>query len=597
MSRELKKKWIQGFKKSPLVRKEVPAFDKRIAAQVFYGKREPDFNEDYPHGYERFYLASTVQTPDERLETTLRYLTFIGIRMRPNKIKEHLGRYPTDLHLILQKTYYILKTLAHTNDLDVDNPFKGIYGEVDVLARIETGRAQLTIFDVPLPDFYKQAELPDGYGNDPTVARFFQLIETTSSSYLISGKAGTGKSTFVRYFTKHTKKTVLLMAFTGIAAINVGGETIHSFFRLPLQPLMPDDENIPLFHENDSRRKIIEGTDTIVIDEVSMLRADILQAIDYSLRINGGIGNQPFGGKQILFVGDPFQLPPVSDDSAEVERYLFQHVYSSPYFFDCQAYQQLNLKLLEFVHSHRQGEDAAFVELLDRVRLCKVDDTTLTRLNERVNPNYLLQQNDFGIMLTTKNSLANSENERRMAGLHHRSYQFPAVIQGDFTRRGAAFQGLLVLKKDAQVMFTRNDTSGLRRWVNGTIGKVDFIADDIIEIRLANGDVYRVERETWEHRGYKFDKKERKVISEVKGTFMQYPIKPAWAITIHKSQGLSFDHVVIDFGGGTFVNGQAYTALSRCRKLGGLVLRRPMRQEDVIEDQRLIEFYKGLQRE
>jgi ATP-dependent DNA helicase PIF1 len=596
-SHKLKKKWIEGFRKSPLVRAEAASFDRRIATQLFYGKTDPAYEEGFPHAFERFYLSAVRLSTEERLETTLHFLAFVGIRMRPQKIKEHLAKYPSDLDGIVKNAYNILKTLAHTNALDAGNPFKDMYGYIDALARIETGQAQLTIFDVPLPDFYRRAHVPPQYGEDPIVNKFFTLVESSSDSFFVSGKAGTGKSTFIRYFTQQTKKSVLLMAFTGIAAINVGGDTIHSFFRFPLKPLVPNDDDIPVFHENDSRRKVIEGTDTIVIDEVSMLRADILQAIDFSLRNNGGHPGKAFGGKQILFVGDPFQLPPVTDDSTEVERYLFQHVYNSPYFFDSNAYKHLHPKLLEFTHSHRQGEDAEFVELLDRVRQCKVDPATLAKLNERVDPTYQLRQQDFGIMLTTNNALAHSENARRMAEIPTRTFEYPAVIQGDFTRRGAALQGILVLKKDAQVMFTRNDSSGLRRWVNGTIGKIDFIADDLIEVRLADGNVYKLERETWEHRGYKFDKEKGKVMSEVKGNFTQYPIRLAWAITIHKSQGLTFDRVVIEFGSGAFVNGQAYTALSRCRKLSGIILRRPIKESDIIEDKRLIEFYEGMRKE
>jgi ATP-dependent DNA helicase PIF1 len=593
-SRDVLKKWIDNFKKSPLVRVGSSTFDRSIASQLFYGKTDSSYDDKDPHGYERFFLSANSLTSDERRETLMRFLHFVGIRLTEQTVKRHLEKFPEHLQVMTQKSYYILKSFAHASNLAIDNPYKDNYGNIDFLVRIETGRAQLSIFDASLPEVYSRTKVPAGYGDDPTVAKFFEAIESSSSSFFISGKAGTGKSTFIHYFTQNTKKNVLLMAFTGIAAVNVGGVTVHSFFRFPLRPMMPVDDGITEFHENSSQRKLIEGIDTILIDEVSMLRADLLQAIDQSLRINGGHPGKPFGGKQIIFVGDLFQLPPVVDNDDEVEKYVFKHAYEGEYFFDCKAYRQVNPKLMEFTHSHRQAEDLEFVDLLDRVRRCEVDDKTLDKLNERVNAHYVPNPKEFNITLTTNNAIADAENGRRLAELPTEAYEFPAYIQGDFERNSASSASVLTLKKDAQVIFTRNDTTGLRRWVNGTIGKVDFVAHDVIDIRLPNGEVCKLERELWENRGYKFDKANSKVTSEVKGTFSQYPVKLAWAITIHKSQGLTFDHVVIDMGSGAFANGQLYTALSRCRKLGGIVLRRKIKHSDVVEERRLIEFYEGL---
>jgi ATP-dependent DNA helicase PIF1 len=255
----------------------------------------------------------------------------------------------------------------------------------------------------------------------------------------------------------------------------------------------------------------------------------------------------------------------------------------------------LGLNFLKFKKSQRQKEDLDFVELLDKVRDCKVDDVALDKLNERYFPQYIPQPNDFAITLTTNNYIANDENVKRLREIPLMEYTFKATIAGDFDEQRLPTNSVLYLKKGAQVIFIKNDLSGDRRWVNGTIGKIEFIADDIIEVKLPNGSIHTIEKETWDHRGYKYDRTTRRVTSEAKGTFTQYPIKLAWAITIHKSQGLTFDNVVIDLGAGAFVNGQLYTALSRCRKLSGIILKRKIKKDDIIQDSRLIEFYKMCQ--
>ncbi|HYG04057.1 MAG TPA: AAA family ATPase [Chryseosolibacter sp.] len=424
------------------------------------------------------------------------------------------------------------------------------------------------------------------------IRNLFDKIENSNESFFITGKAGTGKSTFIQYFAQNTSKTVILTAFTGIAAMNVGGVTVHSFFRFPTRPIIPNDPDIPIFSENDTKRKAIENIDTIIIDEISMLRADLLEAIDISLRNNGGKPHLPFGGKQILFVGDIFQLPPVMIEDDEIESILFNEIYNSPYFFESDAYKKLNPKFFEFTKSHRQKEDNEFLQLLDRVRECNVDEETLKCLNERYNPDYIPTSKDFVITLTTNNAIANTENQRRLREINLPSFQFSADSSGSFDEGKTRSNRHLVLKRYAQVIFTRNDPG--RRWVNGTIGRIEYIDEELIEVRLATGEIFSVEKETWEQRGYKYDREKGKVTSEAKGTFTQYPLKLAWAITIHKSQGLTFDNVVIDLGTGTFINGQLYTALSRCRRLSGLVLKKEITKADIIHDHRLMDFYRSI---
>jgi ATP-dependent DNA helicase PIF1 len=590
----IRKKWIEDFKRCNLVDLPSKTYKHQIARQLFYGKTQDDYPANDPHDFKGFYNSIYTVDRADGIDETLRFLNFIGIKLSKDALNEHLRNFPNDYHLFVKKVFFLLRTLAHQNkDFDYGNPFKLNLNDVSYLLDIETGKRQLSIFgSYELPQLYNRGgSIPAGYADDERIAKLFHDIEHSNQSFFLTGKAGTGKSTFIHYFTQETKKNVLRLAFTGIAAMNVGGVTIHSFFRFPLKPLTPGDDDIKIFEENDQKRKIITDTDTFVIDEVSMLRSDLLEAIDHSLRNNGGNPQLPFGGKQMLFVGDIFQLPPVHTQT-DTEHYLFTEHFRSHYFFDSMAYQRLDPAYIELTKSHRQRDDSAFLDLLDQIRTCQIKPHALGSLNERFDPDYIPRTDQFEITLTTINDIAARENSRRLHLLPGHKYVFVAQTKGDISEDRLPDNARLELKQHAQVMFIRNDPE--RRWVNGTLGKVDFITDDLIEVKLADGNVYEVQKETWEHRGYKYDKAKRKVISEVKGTFTQYPLRLAWAITIHKSQGLTFDKVVIDLGSGTFVNGQLYTALSRCRRLDGIVLKKKVRMDDIIVDDRLAAFYNTL---
>ena len=598
--RSLEKKWISNFKRTLFVDKDNMSFRSSLSYQLFYGRKDESYPEDYPHDFCEFYDNVDDFDQDTIIETIVEYLNIIGIKIQSEKINKHMEKYPGDLEKLIRKSYYILKALAHyDDDLDISNPYFDNNGDMYFLLRIESGESisggQLSLFeDLELPKLYsKITSLPTGYEHDTVVKTLYNKIENSNKSYFITGKAGTGKSTFIQYFAQKTQKRIMLTAFTGIAAINVGGQTIHSFFRFPLKPLLPEDHEITLFREFTQKYKIIQNIETIVIDEVSMLRSDLLEAIDFSLRKNGGDPEKPFGGKQILFVGDIFQLPPVTDSNDEVENFLFSEEYRSEYFFDSKAYKKISPIYFEFQLSHRQKDDLPFVKILDKIRVCNVDENTLSSINERYNPNFTPRNEDFIITLTSINALANVENSRKLQELNYSRFTFDADIVGEFKEEKYPTQKTLELKKFAQVILVKNDPAG--RWVNGTIAKIDFLAKDIIEIRLQNGQTHKLQKETWENRKYKYDREKKKIVSETIGSFSQYPIKLAWAITIHKSQGLTFDNVIIDLGSGAFVNGQVYTALSRCRTLNGIVLKRKLRKEDIILDRRIINFHQAEQ--
>ncbi len=419
--------------------------------------------------------------------------------------------------------------------------------------------------------------------------RAFEAIEYTNECLFITGKAGTGKSTLLRHFVKNTKKQVVVLAPTGIAAINVGGATVHSFFYFPFRPLVANDHEIKKFPKYSDKFKIIHKLDTLIIDEVSMLRADLIDAIDFSLRINGGDINKPFGGKQVVFFGDLFQLEPVVQNN-EVERYLFNEYYRSHYFFDAKVFEQVHMHCIELRKVYRQS-DPDFIKLLDSIRLKNADEHDLRQLNVRVQKNFEPAEDELYINLCTRNNTAAGINEYELRKLRGAEYIYKGIIEDEFNLKQLPTEQILVLKEGAQIIFIKNNLEG--KWVNGTIAKIKQLLPDKIEVQLENGTVEEIKMETWENKLYRWDMDNRRVKSETIGTFKQYPIKLAWAITIHKSQGLTFEKMIVELGGGTFAHGQLYVALSRCRSLEGMVLREPIQYRDMIIDDRVIDFARN----
>ncbi|HVB02401.1 MAG TPA: AAA family ATPase [Chitinophagaceae bacterium] len=413
-----------------------------------------------------------------------------------------------------------------------------------------------------------------------------RLATHTNESFFLTGRAGTGKSSFLRTLTEKPLKHIVVVAPTGIAAVNVRGVTIHSFFQFPPRFLFPEDEGIERFHKNSPKRKVIAAMDTLIIDEISMVRADIMDAIDFSLRINGGNPALPFGGKQVICIGDLFQLEPVSfPKSGELD--MLTQLYGSPYFFRAKVFERISLFTVELKKVYRQT-DPDFIHLLDQVRDSTITAEELDNLNSRCRLNTDLGQPDFAITLTTTNAVAEQVNQQQLNKLPGTSVKFRAEFTGDFEKSKYPTEAELILRIGAQVIFIRNDMKN--RWVNGTIAQVCKLEDDLIGVKMKDGTIHEVDKRTWENIRYSFDFSHQKITQEVTGTFTQYPLKLAWAITIHKSQGLTFDRVLLDIGRGAFAGGQTYVALSRVTGPGGLYLKREITVNDIFTDPLIREF-------
>lgn len=588
------KEWGKNLKNSQLVDKHTFRLNIHHLHALLYGNDEEE-DTSTPLSKGLIYLRSKLPDPPQLSRQLEMFLKQVGIILRADDILKAEKLYNEALGLkILDALRRILQIwLENPEDFDIEQPFKDNQREIRFLAKLTqplTGE-QLS-FSFPeddLPNLYKNQDIPEGYGDDPEVRKLFETIENREyGAFFITGKAGTGKTTFIRYLCRESKKPTILLAYTGMASVNIGGQTIHSFFKLEPRPYIPGDENIPIFSKTYFKRKIIEKVHRIIIDEISMVRADILEAIDYSLRHNGGNPFLPFGGKQIIMVGDLFQLPPILSDDP-VERELFREVYPGEWFFHAPAYRALNPDFFEFQTPHRQMTDPLFVKILDEIRTGEFSEETLRTLNQRVTPNYQPGDRDFIIMLTSINASATNYNKYKLSQLVDPLVVKEAIIEGDFPEIKFPTDRLLELKRNAQVIFLKNDPNG--RWVNGTIALIDHISEDYIQVMLADHSIHQVYRHTWENRVYEWDPKKRTIKSKVIGTFTQYPLKLAWAITIHKSQGLTFDRVMIDLGRGAFAAGQVYVALSRCRTLDGIVLGRGIRPEEIIVDTRVKNFY------
>jgi len=422
---------------------------------------------------------------------------------------------------------------------------------------------------------------------------FFDLLEHTNRSVFLTGKAGTGKTTFLNDFVKRTRKKHIVVAPTGIAAINAGGVTIHSMFSLPLRTFLPTTDRIdtslanniadlmPHFKYRKDKLKLLREVEILIIDEVSMLRSDVLDMMDFSLRFIRR-NNQRFGGVQMLFIGDLYQLPPVVRDEHILKMY-----YNSPFFFDSLAIKDIPLITIELTKVYRQT-DQEFLEILNAIRDGDVANIDFNHLNERYDPHFEMGTDSY-VYLCSHNKMADEINQEKLAEIKVDARSYEAKLFGEFKENQFPNEQFLDLKMGAQVMFIRNDISGEKKYFNGKLGEISALDENEIKVILDGSDrEITVKREVWEQKKYFLDT-EKNIKEEVLGSFEQFPIKLAWAVTIHKSQGLTFDKVIID-AGKSFTAGQVYVALSRCRTLEGIVLKSKITPEVIFKDNRILKF-------
>jgi ATP-dependent DNA helicase PIF1 len=426
---------------------------------------------------------------------------------------------------------------------------------------------------------------------NPEFRKALDLLENSTRHAFITGRAGTGKSTLLTYFRERTRKEVAVLAPTGVAALNIHGQTIHSFFGFKPN-VTPDKIRKAPGQDGD----IYKEFDTIIIDEVSMVRADLLDCVEKFLRLNGRHRKKPFGGVQMIFIGDLYQLPPVVTTA---EREIFSHRYQSPYFFSSQIFNEPNfdMEFIELEKVYRQT-DGDFIALLNSIRNRSCTDEDIEKLNVNHNPEFTPPDSGFYITLTSTNDLATSRNLEKLDSLDGDEIRFVAMLSGSFDHSSFPAEELLRIKTGAQVMLVNNDQYG--RWVNGTLGRVIGLVredgeEDRVAVKLQDGPVVEVGSNTWELFEYQYDRTTKKISTRKTGSFTQYPIRLAWAVTIHKSQGKTFEKVVIDIGRGAFAHGQVYVALSRCTSFDGIVLTKKITKPHIRVDWRVGQFLTKLQ--
>lgn len=426
------------------------------------------------------------------------------------------------------------------------------------------------------------------YNSNKAAQDLIRLINYSNEVVFLTGKAGTGKSTLLNKLTKHIQKNYIIIAPTGVAALNVNGQTIHSFFQFEPRPYLPNDNN---FKPLNNKLELLKNIDLIIIDEISMVRCDLMNAIDLSLRKNLK-SNIPFAGKQLLLVGDLFQLAPVVDNKKQEEVDIIKSNYKTPYFFSAKVFEcGLFYHIIELEHVYRQS-DVEFINLLNNVRINSIQQNDLSLLNQQYNATIATNIFEPEIILASTNEIVKKTNSNELHNLEGQTIEYEATLTGIFqdeqNDNRLPADKILYIKNNAQVIFVKNDPE--KRWVNGSIGKIISTSKSLIKVQLSNQHIYDVQRVTWESLEYTWNKEKKEIEKKIVGTFTQFPLKLAWAITIHKSQGKTFNKVSIDLGNGAFASGQTYVALSRCTALSGITLKTKITHRDIKVDTRVIDF-------
>ena len=406
--------------------------------------------------------------------------------------------------------------------------------------------------------------------------KIFDRIENSKEHFFITGKAGTGKSILLQYLKYKTNKKLVVGAFTGVAALNVGGQTLHSLFNIPTGFIDVSELRI-------SARvsMLIRHIDMVVIDEISMVRADMMEAINVLLQQAKG-NKFPFGGIQMIMFGDPYQLPPVADRG---EHEYFAHNNGGPYFFNAPIWKYTKINIFELTYNFRQKDDQTFRNILNAVRKNEIEESVLETLNQRCVVDIPCE----GVVtLATRNDIVKEINENKLNQISSQEFVYKAEISGNLSESYFPTEEFLMLKKGAQVMLLKNDSDG--RWVNGTVGVIDSLSQMEIKVKINGEIVYSIPKVSWTKIRYYYNQETRKIEEEVLSTFTQYPLRLAWAFTIHKSQGKTYNSVIVNMGGGAFAHGQTYVALSRCTTLGGLYLTQPISREDIQVDPLVTNF-------
>jgi len=571
------KEWVENFRNSVVYNKEASSFDPAIAKRIFKGSNK-SCSIEVPANFLKFSIERRNYKYYDIIKKLINYLSAFGIVINPDKLKQYIGASITRLNLIMDKSHFIIFKLANTkNVIDRENPFQECMSQVIFLAKVENGIIDREyLFDPKISQssyFKEKLSLPDNFTLLPNWKVLFDEIENTNNNFVLYGAAGNGKSVFLKYFLMNTSKKVLVLGTTGKAASLISGNTIHSVFQFK-KGLLAGKQSVKILNQRWLNFEALKKAETIIIDEVSMLRSDVFHAIDISLRRNVGDAGYLFGGKQIILVGDFYQLPPVVNYDNSIEKYYFQS--NSKYFFQTTLFaNNMKFKLIEFKIPFRHSDDPILFQILNEIRNVfieenrEIDEKILRIINSQIIDKLPDKMPPFTTILTNDNYKVKVHNNYFLEKVSSQEFIYEDEKEGTFSYKNKPFITHLALKVGVPIMFLNNDEK--KRWVNGSLGVVDSLEEDSIKVRLVNGETHKIEKVTFSNDQdvLKFDN----IKSETIGKITRYPIVLAYAMTIHRSQGDTLENVIIDLRGNKPLEGRLlYTALSRVKKLSAIQL-------------------------